>query len=94
MSYLFLQIDPVTMKRRLTASSSGTWKQEVPTGTINGVNTVFTLAFEPNLADSTFVYLDGMIVPNTKYTLNLPAKTVTFNVAPAAAQDVYVVYIV
>lgn len=94
MSYLFLQIDPATMRRRLTASSAGTWYQEVPTGTVDGSNALFTFAQVPNLAGSTFIYLDGLLVPNTDYTLNLVGGTVTFTVPPVLGQRVYVTYIV
>lgn len=93
MAYQFLQLDPVTGRRKLVAGSSGTWEQETPAGTVNGSNTVFTLVFTPLAAGSTFVYLNSLIIPVTDYVLDLGLKTVTFSTAPATAQKVYVVYL-
>lgn len=68
------------------------WEQEVPSGTINGANTNFVLTYTPIATKAVFVYLDGILVQQSKYSVNLGTKTVTFNTAPVAGQDVYVSY--
>lgn len=67
--------------------------QEVPTGTVNGSNTDFTLALAPTNAASLLVFLDGLIVPSTLWSINLGTKVLTFTTAPASGQSVYVVYV-
>ena len=66
--------------------------QEVPGGTVNGVNKDFTISAAPSTVGSLFVYLDG----NLQYFTtewSYAALTVTFVVAPVAGQKVYVVYL-
>ena len=53
---------------------------EVPTGAINGINKVFTLANPPKI-DSVMVYQDGVRLNLTGYTLS--SQTLTLNTAPA-----------
>jgi len=57
---------------------------EIPSGAINGVNLVFTLANAPNPASSLKLYKNGVLLQqNTDYTLS--GSTITFaspNIAP------------
>lgn len=68
------------------------FEQEQPTGSVNGSNTEFILSSYPVNAKSTFVYLEGMIVNDSKYTLDLINRKITFNTPPVIGQDVYVQY--
>jgi len=54
---------------------------ETPSGTINGSNTVFTLANVPNPASSVEVFLDGMM-QRAGVDYSLSSATVTFTSAP------------
>lgn len=42
---------------------------EVPTGTINGVNATFTLVYTPRPQGSLMVFTDGNYIPPSSYTL-------------------------
>lgn len=67
------------------------WAQEVPSGTINGSNKVFTLANTPDDPLSLELFLDGLKQrPTTDYTIS--GSTITFVNAPALAQDIYAYY--
>jgi len=72
------------------------WVDEVPTGTINGSNTVFTISQTP-LENSTSepsvdVFMDGLKRDaGTDYTIS--GTTITFTVAPALGQNIVVNYI-
>lgn len=52
---------------------------EVPTGAVNGINTVFTLAHAPR-ANSLHLYLAGLRVSPALYGVS--TDTITFGVAP------------
>jgi len=65
--------------------------QETPTGTINGANLVFTLAFVPDDSAGVSVYLNGILQrPTNDYSI--VSQTITFVAAPAVAQDLRVFY--
>ena len=65
---------------------------EVPSGTVNGSNVTFTLAFAPLENDAVTVHLNGlMLKPTTHYSIS--GSTITFVSAPAVGQDVVVYYI-
>lgn len=67
------------------------WVQETPSGTINGSNKSFTLAFTPDDANGVSVFLNGLRQKvTTHYTIS--GTTITFVTAPATAQDLYVEY--
>jgi len=58
---------------------------EVPSGTINGSNTSFTLAFTPQYSGAVQLFLDGLFLTNgTDYTVS--GTTITMTTAPAVAQ--------
>jgi hypothetical protein len=87
----FLVQDTTTGKWGL-APATVTFEQEFPTGARNGVNTVFTLTFSPTATKNVWPYINGQLITQDLYSVNLGAKTVTFTTAPAAGQKVYVVY--
>lgn len=67
------------------------WVQEVPSGTINGVNVTFTLANTPEDALSVLLFVNGIFQRRTTdYTIS--GATITFVSAPRVGQDVYSVY--
>lgn len=67
--------------------------REIPSGAVNGVNTVFTLAFTPVLGKET-VYLNGLqqdVGAANDYTISGPV--ITFMVAPEVTDKIRVSYI-
>jgi hypothetical protein len=65
--------------------------QEVPSGSVDGVNSAFNITNLPINPGALNVFLDGMIVPDSEYTFSTP--TITFNTPPEAGQDVYSSYL-
>ena len=66
---------------------------EVPTGSINGVNTDFTISYDP-LANSESVYLNGVLIADSgigDYTVS--GKIISFDEAPDPGDTVRVSYI-
>jgi hypothetical protein len=55
---------------------------EVPTGNINGSNTVFLLATTPNPASSLHLYKDGVLLQTSAYVI--VANKITLSSAPSA----------
>lgn len=67
------------------------WVQETPSGSVNGSNAAFTLAFTPDDSAGVRVYVNGLIQkPTTHYTIS--STTITFVTAPAVGQDLLVEY--
>lgn len=65
--------------------------QELPTGTVNGSNTVFTLSNTPSDSQNLIILLNGLLQKaGTDYTL--ASTTVTFAVAPAAGESIFAYY--
>jgi hypothetical protein len=67
------------------------WVQEVPTGTVNGSNTAFTLSTAPREPDVVQVYLNGIRQRKTT-DYSISGTTITFVSAPVTDQSVYVEY--
>jgi hypothetical protein len=68
------------------------FKQETPSGVIDGVNDVFTLSQIPLEDDAVEVYLNGLKqIPVVDYTIS--GATITFVIAPALAQTIDCFYI-
>ena len=66
-------------------------QQEIPSGTVNGSNASFTLAFTPVTTASLQLYLDGvLLLQTTDYTLS--GATITFASAPATGQSIRAIY--
>lgn len=68
--------------------NEGWVKNETPSGTVNGSNTSFTLAFTPDDSSGVHVYLDGLYEPDC----SVSGTTITFTTAPAVGQSVTVNY--
>ncbi len=67
--------------------------RETPTGTVNGVNTIFTLANTP-VVGSESVYLNGVQQdPGGANDYTIAGATITFNVAPLTGEKIRVSYI-
>lgn len=72
------------------SSQMTTIDKEVPSGTLNGVNTIFTLLYPPH-SGTEYVYLNGQLLSNgTDYTIN--GNIITFVNAPFATDKIYVSY--
>ena len=68
------------------------WVDETPSGTINGSNTVFTLAQTPVENDAVDVYVDGLKqTAGTDYSVS--GVTITMTTAPAIGQTLRAEYI-
>lgn len=79
-----------TFNNKLSGGTSA--YQEIPTGVIDGVNTVFTLSSTPNPVSTLQLYLDGKIITQTvDYTI--VGTTITMAVAPLKFQFLQAVYI-
>jgi len=66
---------------------------EIPAGSINSVNTVFTLANSP-VAGTVTVYLNGLYqAPGVGKDYTISGKTITFAKAPRTNSELYVCYI-
>jgi hypothetical protein len=69
--------------------SSYNFIEEVPTGTVNGVNVTFTLSSVP--LDMVSLTLNGRpLKPTIDYTRS--GSTITMIVAPALGQELYAIY--
>lgn len=67
------------------------FKQEIPTGTINGSNKLFTLSQTPLNTQSLLVMVDDLVLTNAEFSVvNMVVNLVT---APAPGQSVYAYYI-
>lgn len=73
------------------SGGSSTPYQEPLTGTVNGVNTSFTLPHTPGDPGDVKIFIDGVYqYPATDYTIS--GTTVTFGTAPASGSVVYASY--
>jgi len=72
-------------------------KQETPTGTINGINDTFNLVGLPADQDSTLVFIDGVMVEATEWSLiqNIAGDSIKFEPGsiPQLGQSIYVFYL-
>lgn len=69
------------------------WIQETASGTVNGVNTTFTISQAPREPDALVVYVDGLKrIRTTEYTFS--GTTITFQAGhiPVTDQIVEVAY--
>lgn len=67
--------------------------KETPSGTINGINTAFTLAFTPSPAGSEHIYLNGILQESgagNDYTIS--GGTITYLAAPVSGDKIRVSY--
>ena len=68
-------------------------QREVPSGLVNGANTTFTLTLTPVAISSVQVLLNGILqIEGALGDYTISGNTITFNEAPALAQDLIVIY--
>lgn len=68
------------------------WEVEVPSGTINGSNTSFSIAQTPMEPRAVFLFLDGLSLSyTTDYSVS--GTTITMVTAPALGQSLEARYI-
>ncbi len=68
--------------------------QEVPTGAINGVNTVFTIS-QPIMENSEIIFYNiGILYRGDDYTIDYLNKTITLNFAPAEDDKLRITYFI
>lgn len=87
-----LRVDPTTNRLLVSATgggSSGTLFAEVPIGTIDGVNTVFTLSHTP-LQYSYILNYQGQIQLPADFTI--VGTTLTYTIAPFPGTNHYINY--
>ena len=74
-----------------SAPVSGTARQEVPSGTVNGSNVTFTLANTPSASANVVLHIDGLVLIQTvDYTIS--SSTITMTTAPANGQKLLATY--
>lgn len=70
-----------------------TFEQEVPTGTVNGTNGDFVLAFAPYSQKAVFLFVNGLMqLYGVHFTVNLATKTITMVTPPATGQQLIAGY--
>lgn len=69
------------------------FKQEVPTGVVDGTNKTFTLSLPPVSNQSVLVMVDDLVLEDTEFT-QPSAQVVLLGTAPVPGQSVYVWYVV
>jgi hypothetical protein len=67
------------------------FRQETPTGTVDGTNTVFNLALQPLNPQSLLVTIDGVTLTNSEFSI--VNQTITCTIAPALGQSIYAYYV-
>ena len=67
------------------------FEREIPTGLVNGLNTVYTMSQIPSDPANTFVYLDGAISNQTEYSIS--TNEITFVTAPQTGQYIEIAFL-
>lgn len=84
-----------TQARWVIKSGAGTSKlvlpTVIPTGLVNGSNTAFTIPSEPVSEDSVTVFIDGVALLPSEWSI--VGATITLTTAPAIAQTIAVQYL-
>lgn len=66
----------ILLKPRGGGTSASDWVKVTPSGTVNGVNTTFTL---PENADQVMVFADGLLIDESNYSFTTGTDTIEFN---------------
>lgn len=90
---LFRVFDTVSKKFCLAPAPGALWRQEVPSGAVNGSNTNFFLSATPAGQDTTVLFIDGRPVPLSDWTLTPAENKITLNTAPETGQQLYAFYL-
>ena len=83
----------LTLSQYNAVSTIGTQVQEIPTGTIDGSNTTFTLVFTPISNALVSLHLDGLLLLQgigLDYTIS--GSTITMITVPQLGQVLYAIY--
>jgi hypothetical protein len=94
MAILYETLDTSTGKRGYRGVPAPTYRQETPSGSVNGTNVTFTLSNAPLSGTSVQVFLNGLICPqdNTSIGYSISGTSITFQTAPQPGQRVYAYY--
>jgi hypothetical protein len=77
--------------RTTTKGLNVTYRQEIPSGTVNGSNVTFTLAHTPYSQNAVILFVD--VVPQIAGTdFTISGVTITMTVAPATGQQLSAFY--
>lgn len=68
------------------------FEQEVPSGSVNGVNTSFALSATPHSAKSVVLSVDGLIM-RQGLDYSVSGSTISMTTAPVAGQQLYAIYL-
>jgi hypothetical protein len=66
--------------------------REIPSGALNGTNTVFTLANTP-VAGKEMVFRNGLLMDSGGWDYTISGNTITFNTPPSSTSRILVTYI-
>lgn len=94
MAILTFKYDTVTKRVKLVAAGAVAFKQEKPSGLVDGSNTLYVLSVDPQDAASVMVFIDGDIIEHGVGAdqVQVSGKNITFGTAPAPGQKVYAMY--
>jgi hypothetical protein len=92
---LWFSYDSTTSRWQVTGGSGSgalqTGYQEIPAGTVNGVNTSFgPLTYVPTTEASIIVFVDGLTLKDSEWSLS--GSNIVLSTAPIAGQEIYVWY--
>lgn len=65
---------------------------EIPSGTVDGINQVFTVAHTPNPTASLQVYLNGLLQHGSGSDYTFSGTSITFTIAPLVGSMIVVSY--
>lgn len=92
---VWLTYDSAASRWRVIGGSgggSGTAFQEIPAGTVNGVNTSFgPLTYLPTNDESVMVFVDGIALLDSEFSVT--GANISLSVAPALGQSIYAYYL-
>ena len=91
---MFVIYDSASLRWRVISGSGGglVGYQEVPAGTINGVNTTFgPLTLVPSNDESIMVFIDGVLLESNEWTK--VGQSIDLDIAPNFGQTIYVFYV-
>jgi hypothetical protein len=68
------------------------FKNETPSGTVNGANTSFTLSADPYSVDAVLIFLNGIKLKKTTH-YSISGTTITMVIAPETGQELEASYL-
>lgn len=73
--------------------TQGAWFAEKPSGTYDGVNTLFTLSYTPNPQFVIWIFVNGVFQHPPSVDYSLSGNAITFTVAPKSTDNVWTIYL-